>query len=57
MTDQFIHTKTAARILGVSVKALYNAHSRGASWAPPRVKIGRMVRYRLADVLACVKPG
>jgi len=55
-THKYIPTKTAAKLLNVAPKTLYNSHSRGADWVPPRYKIGRRVVYRLEEVLACIRP-
>jgi hypothetical protein len=55
-THKYIPTKTAASLLNVAPKTLYNSHSRGASWVPPRYKIGRRVVYKLEEVLACIRP-
>lgn len=55
-TQKYIPTKTAASLLNIAPKTLYNSHSRGASWAPPRYKIGRRVVYKLEEVLACIRP-
>lgn len=39
-----------AEYLGKPVKTIYEMNHRGT--APPRIRVGRHVRYRLADVEA-----
>lgn len=45
---EYLDTKAAAALLGVSAKGLEAMRTRGAG--PPYVRIGRRVRYRAADL-------
>ena len=48
-----IDVKTAASLLNVSPRTLYRLHSVGAT--PDPVRIGRLVRFRLAELLAWIE--
>lgn len=45
---EYLDTRAAAALLGVSVKTLEALRSRGTG--PPFVRVGRSVRYRLEDL-------
>lgn len=42
-----------AALLGLATQTIYNRHSAGAS-LPPCVRMGRMLRFRVADVEAWI---
>lgn len=48
---QLLSPKTLAAYLGVAERTIYNRHSMGGD-LPPAIKLGRLVRFRLADVNA-----
>lgn len=50
MPEKHLTPETLAERLGVPVKTVYQWNSEGT--APRRMKIGRHVRYKLADVIA-----
>lgn len=47
-SDRLLTAGEVADLLGLTVPALYAMNSRGS--APPRLRFGRHVRYRQADV-------
>lgn len=54
MTDKHLTPKQLADRLGLpGVQAVYLMNHRGT--APPRIRVGRLIRYRLADVVAWEK--
>lgn len=46
---EYLDTKQAAALLGVSVKGLEGLRARGTG--PPFLRVGRHIRYRRADLL------
>jgi len=48
--ERHLTAEDLAERLGVDVQSIYWLNATGE--APPRLKIGKRVRYRLADVLA-----
>ncbi len=53
--DELLAQDSVARILGLREKTLESWRSRGGG--PVYVKIGRLVRYRIADVEAFIAAG
>lgn len=59
-TEEYIDEKKAARFTSRSVQTLRNERHRGVGF--PYVKLGRAVRYKLADIIEYmerrkIKPG
>jgi len=52
LSQKLLVTKQVADLLGISASTLEKARSTGIGNYPPYIKVGRCVRYRLADVLA-----
>lgn len=50
MDDKRLSPEELAEREGVSVQTIYGWNKTGT--APPRMRLGRCVRYRLADVIA-----
>ncbi|WP_079436981.1 helix-turn-helix domain-containing protein [Zoogloea sp. LCSB751] len=48
---QLLSPKTLAACFGVAERTIYNRHSMGRD-LPPAIKLGRLVRFHLADVNA-----
>jgi hypothetical protein len=53
--DGYCTTKQAADFLGLTLKALYNRHSKGLE--PKPFKHGRRLLYKLADLRAWAESG
>ncbi len=51
LSQKLLVTKQVADLLGISASTLEKARSTGIGNYPPYIKVGRCVRYRLADVL------
>lgn len=51
LSEKLLVTKQVADLLGISASTLEKARSTGIGNYPPYIKVGRCVRYRLADVL------
>jgi len=49
--DKLLTSDQLAAVLGLTVQTLYNRRTRGAP-LPPCVKVGRLLRYEQAEVLA-----
>ena len=52
--ERLLSPKTLATTLGLAEQTIYNRHSAGGN-LPPAIKIGRMLRFRPADVEAWLK--
>lgn len=50
MDDSYLGPEQLARRLDVPLETVYGWNKAGT--APPRIRVGRHVRYRLADVIA-----
>ena len=49
--DQLLTPKTLGLMLGLAEQTIYNRHSSGGD-LPPSIKIGRLLRFRPAEVEA-----
>ena len=49
--EQLLTPKTLAAYLGLAEQTIYNRHSMGGD-LPPAIKLGRVLRFRPADVEA-----
>lgn len=49
--DQLFSPRTLAAYLGLAEQTIYNRHSTGGD-LPQSIKLGRLLRFRLADVNA-----
>lgn len=49
--EQLLTPKTLAETLGLAEQTIYNRHSAGGD-LPPSIKLGRLLRFRQADVAA-----
>lgn len=47
--EQLLTPKTLAACLGLAEQTIYNRHSMGGD-LPPAIKLGRLLRFRPADV-------
>lgn len=52
MAEKHLTVKDLAERLGVPVQTIYEWNSKGYPVCPHRLKLGRHVRYKLADVEA-----
>lgn len=51
--DRLLTPAELAQMLGLSVQTIYNRLNEGRP-LPPHVRIGRLLRFRLSDVLAWI---
>lgn len=51
--ERLLYVIEVARYLGIQPGSLYNLHYKGKG--PKRIKVGKLIRYREADVLQYVK--
>ena len=56
IVDRFINDVEAAKLLSASPQTLRNKRSLGAS-GPPYYKQGRLVRYRISDLITWMEEG
>ncbi|RQR44819.1 DNA-binding protein [Burkholderia sp. Bp9140] len=49
MEPQLLTPKALAEKLGLAVQTIYNRHSKGGD-LPPCIKLGRLLRFKPADV-------
>lgn len=49
IVEQLLTPKTLAAALGLAEQTIYNRHSSGGD-LPPVIKLGRLLRFRPADV-------
>jgi len=52
--EQLLTPKTLATTLGLAEQTIYNRHSTGGD-LPPVIKLGRLLRFRPADVEAWIE--
>ena len=55
MTEKLLTTKQAGDYLGIDSKSLANSRSTGTGACIPYIKIGRLVRYKLSDLISFIE--